>query len=136
MNMEHIIFFDGVCNFCNSAVQFIIKRDPKAYFTFSALQNEAGQKKLAEHVENPEALTADPNSFILLSNGKLYTKSTASLQVMKKLSGLWPILFIFIIIPKPIRDFFYTLFAKNRYRLFGKKDSCMLPSKENQARFL
>lgn len=134
--MSNIIFFDGVCHFCNAAVQFIIKRDPQAKFQFTALQSDAAKDILAEQVEDPDAITADPDSFILLSNGKIHTKSTASLQVMKQLKGLWPLLYVFIIIPKPIRDFFYTLFAKNRYRLFGKRETCSIPSPKDRARFL
>lgn len=134
--MANIIFFDGVCNFCNASVQFIIKRDPKMHFQFAALQSDEAKQVLAEHVENPENIVADPDSFILLSNGKIHTKSTASLYVMKRLTGLWPLLFTLIIIPKPIRDFFYTVFARNRYRLFGKKDACSIPSPEDRARFL
>lgn len=134
--MDNIIFFDGVCNFCNAAVQFIIKRDPQAKFQFTALQSDAAKVILAEHMENPDTIAADPDSFILLSNGKIHTKSTASLCVMKHLTGPWPLLYIFIIIPKPIRDFFYTIFAKNRYRLFGKRDACSIPSPEDRARFL
>lgn len=106
------------------------------HFQFAALQSDEAKQVLAEHVENPENIVADPDSFILLSNGKIHTKSTASLYVMKRLTGLWPLLFTLIIIPKPIRDFFYTVFARNRYRLFGKKDACSIPSPEDRARFL
>lgn len=134
--MDHIILFDGICNFCNASVQFIIKRDPNAHFKFATLQSDVANDILSTYISEPSTITADPNSFILISNGKIHTKSTASLHVMKHLSGVWPLLFIFIIIPKPIRDYFYTLFAKNRYRLFGKRDTCILPNPKDRKRFL
>jgi predicted DCC family thiol-disulfide oxidoreductase YuxK len=129
--MERIILFDGVCNFCNGSVRFIIKRDPLGYFKFSSLQSNAGKKLLEIHkVRN------DINSFILLENDHVFTKSSAALRVCMRLKGLWKILVVLIIIPKPIRDVIYDLVAKNRYKWFGKSDQCIIPTPEVRERFL
>jgi predicted DCC family thiol-disulfide oxidoreductase YuxK len=125
-----IILFDGVCNFCNSSVNFIIEHDQKGYFKFAPLQSEIG-KSLVEKFG-----LSDVDSIILVENEKAYTHSTAALKFIKHLDGIWKFAYIFIIIPRPVRDFFYKLFAKNRYRLFGKKEACMLPTPEVRQRFL
>jgi len=127
-----VILFDGVCNFCNSSVQFVIKRDPKQQFRFASLQSEFGQQVLAQH-QLPQN---DFNSFILLQEGNIYTKSTAALKVAKQLSGLWPMLYGFIIIPPFIRNAVYSFIAQNRYRWFGKRAACMLPSPHQRQLFL
>ena len=127
-----VILFDGVCNFCNSSVQFVIKRDPKNLFRFGALQGTYGQKVLADF-NLPQN---EFNSFILIQDGKLYTKSTAALRVAKQLSGLWPMLYGFIIIPPFIRNAVYNFIAQNRYRWFGKKEACMLPTPQERQLFL
>lgn len=135
MNEENgIILFDGVCNFCNSSVNFIIDHDAKNYFKFAALQSEAGEKLQKEYGISPEDKNLD--SILLIEDGKLHTHSTAALRIAKHLSGVWSFLYIFIIVPKPLRNIFYKLFAKNRYRLFGKRDACRLPSPEERAKFL
>lgn len=125
-----IILFDGVCNFCNSSVNFIIEHDKKGYFKFAPLQSEIG-KSLVEKFG-----LSDVDSIILVENEKAYTHSTAALKFIKHLDGIWKFAYILIIIPRPVRDFFYKLFAKNRYRLFGKKEACMLPTPEVRQRFL
>jgi predicted DCC family thiol-disulfide oxidoreductase YuxK len=125
-----IILFDGVCNFCNSSVNFIIEHDQKGYFKFAPLQSEIG-KSLVEKFG-----LSDVDSIILVENEKAYTHSTAALKFIKHLDGIWKFAYILIIIPRPVRDFFYKLFAKNRYRLFGKKEACMLPTPEVRQRFL
>lgn len=127
-----IVLFDGVCNLCSSAVQFIIRHDKKNIFMFTSLQSEAGQKLLAQYHFPLDEL----NSFILIENNKAYTRSTGALKVAKKLNGLWPWLYSFIIIPKIFRDSIYDLVGKNRYKWFGKKDACMIPTPELKARFL
>ncbi len=130
--VKHIILFDGVCNLCNGSVQFIIKRDKHSKFRFASLQSEFGQDKLlAFHLDNK-----DMDSFVYVRDGKVFTKSTAGLMVLKDLGGLWKILYLLIIFPKPLRDWFYNLIAKNRYKMFGKKESCMLPSADLKSRFL
>ncbi len=130
--MSMIILFDGVCNFCNSSINFVIENDKRNLFKFAPLQSEIGQQLLAEH--NIDSVETD--SVILIENGKAYTHSTAALRIAKNLGGIWSLGYFFIIMPKFIRDFFYKLFAKNRYRLFGKKDACMMPTPEIRAKFL
>lgn len=129
---QSIILFDGVCNLCNGAVQFIIKRDKKEAFQFTSLQSDTGQAIL-QHYQLP---TQNFDSFLFLENGKLYSQSTAALKITPKLNGLWKLVYVGIIIPKPFRDFIYAWIAKNRYRWFGKKAQCMLPSPELKNRFL
>ncbi len=119
-----IVLFDGVCNLCNSTVLWIIKHDPKRQFRFASLQGDYGQQVLKQFHLPPDAL----NSFILLKDNQIYTKSTGALKVAKALNGLWPMLYIFIIIPAFIRNSVYDLIAKNRYHWFGKKESCAIPS--------
>ncbi|WP_042142244.1 thiol-disulfide oxidoreductase DCC family protein [Paucisalibacillus sp. EB02] len=129
--MTRVILFDGVCNFCNSSVQFIIKRDPKGIYQFTSLQSDVGQKLLKDH-EVPVEL----DSFIYIENEKVYFKSTAALKVCRNLKGVWKLLYMFIIVPRPLRDVVYGIFARNRYRWFGKRDACMIPSPEQRKRFL
>lgn len=125
------VLFDGVCNFCNGWVRFIINRDPKKYFYFASLQSKVADELLAKHGMNTSL-----DSIVLLENDQYYSESTAVLRICKKLTGLWKLLYVFIIIPKPVRDFFYRWFAKNRYRFFGKSETCMLPTPEVRERFL
>ena len=127
-----VLLFDGVCNLCNSTVQFVLKRDKKAYFKFASLQSDYGQNFLKKN----SLPTTDFNTFILIEGDSYSTKSTAILKVFRKLSGLWPVLYIFIVFPAFLRDPFYNLIAKNRYKLFGKRDSCMIPGKEILSRFI
>ena len=127
-----VVLFDGVCNFCNSSINFIIEHDKKNYFKFAPLQSEIAQKLLKENnLDSP-----DIDSVILIEDGKAFTHSTAALKIARGLGGIWSVGYVFIVIPKFIRDFFYKLFAKNRYRLFGKKDACMMPTPEIRAKFL
>ena len=132
MNNQSIILFDGVCNFCNSAVNFVIKRDKNNLIQFSPLQTEIAHELLARH----KLPTEDMKSFIFIEEGKSYTQSTAALKVCKYLTGLWPLLYSFIIIPHFIRDGIYKWIAKNRYKWFGQKNECMIPTPELQAKFL
>ena len=118
-----IILFDGVCNLCDSAVQFIIRRDKKNTFLFASLQSEMGQRILAQYN-------------FPVDNNKAYTRSTGALKVVKKLKGLWPLLYGFMIVPKFIRNWVYNWVGRNRYKWFGKKEECMIPTPELKARFL
>ncbi|MCM3567775.1 thiol-disulfide oxidoreductase DCC family protein [Neobacillus mesonae] len=129
--MERIILFDGICNLCNRSVQFIIKRDPHGCFKFASLQGETGQKLLKKH-----GLTSGINSFVLIENETIYLESTAALRVCRRLDRGWKLFAGFLIIPRPIRDIFYKIVANNRYKWFGKKNSCMLPLPEWKSRFL
>jgi predicted DCC family thiol-disulfide oxidoreductase YuxK len=133
LNDNHpIILFDGVCNLCNGAVNSVIRRDPKAQFRFAALQSDVGQKLLAHF----RLSTSDFDTFILVEGERYYSKSTAALRVIKGLGPCWSLLYVLIAVPRPVRDFVYRLIARNRYRLFGKQDSCMVPTPDIKARFL
>lgn len=125
-----IILFDGVCNFCNSSINFTIKHDPEGKFKFAPLQSEYAKKALGK----TEDIT--PESVVLIQNNNVYYKSDAALRISKQLSGIWPLMYVFIIIPKPIRNWVYDLIAKNRYKWFGKMDTCMIPTPAVRARFI
>ncbi len=127
-----IILFDGVCNFCNSSINFVIDHDPKKHFKFAPLQSEIGQEILTQFHKN----TKDFDSVILLKNNQLYEKSEAALEITKHLSGFWKYLSVFKILPTFFLNFFYNIIAKNRYKIFGKADSCRMPTAELRERFL
>ena len=132
MTSKYIVFFDGVCNLCNRAVQFILKRDRKNRFLFGSLQGKTGQEYLHKY-----HLPADQfHSFMLIEGNVVYTRSTAVLRMLKHLGRGWQLLYVFIYIPQPIRDGVYTLIATNRYKLFGKKDQCRIPTVEEKESFL
>ena len=132
MNDHPVILFDGVCNFCNSAVNFTLKRNTKADIRFAPMQSDAGLKLLQQY----HLPVDDMQSFVFIENGVAYKQSTAALKVCRHLSGLWPLCYGFIIVPKFIRDGIYNWIAKNRYKWFGVKQACMIPSPEVRARFL
>jgi predicted DCC family thiol-disulfide oxidoreductase YuxK len=132
MVQHPIILFDGICNLCNGAVQFIIKHDRDKKFLFASLQSETGQQLLKQFGLSLKKF----NSFTLVQDDRVYTKSTGALKVARQISGGWKFLYAFIIIPAFIRDGIYSWIANNRYKWFGKKDSCMIPTPELQARFL
>lgn len=132
MKQQPIVLFDGVCNLCNRGVQFIIKRDKRKQFLFASLQGMTGQELLKKF-----NLPADNfNSFLLVEGDCVYTRSTAALRMLKKSGGGWKWLCIFIIVPPFIRDIVYNWIARNRYKWFGKKDECMIPTPELRERFL
>ena len=132
MKEESIILFDGICNLCNGSVQYVLKHDKKKLFRFASLQSDSGQQLLKKY----KLPHNNFNSFVLLQNEKAYLKSTAALMVAKQLGGFTQILYAFIIVPTFIRDAVYNLISKNRYKWFGKKESCMVPTTELQSRFL
>ena len=127
-----VILFDGVCNLCNGSVNFIIDRDKKGKFQFASLQSIEG-KELLKSFDLPEDLY---ESIILIQDGVLRKKSTAILHICRHLDGFWPMLFGFIILPTFIRDLAYDIIAKNRYRWFGRSESCRIPTPELRKRFL
>ena len=127
-----LVLFDGVCNLCNSSVQFIIKNDPAGYFKFAPLQSEKGQEILKRF----NMKTDDYDTFILYKNGQIYTRSTGVLHVLKHFNNYYRFFYFFIIIPSFIRDYLYNFVAGNRYRFFGRKDACMIPTPELKARFI
>jgi predicted DCC family thiol-disulfide oxidoreductase YuxK len=130
---QSIILFDGVCNLCNASVDFIIQRDKRAHFKFSSLQAPIASELLRQY---PSVKDSSLDSVLLLHKGKLYDKSAAALRIARHLSGLWPMLYVFIIVPPFIRDAVYRFIARNRYKWFGKSDTCRLPSPEERERFL
>lgn len=127
-----IVLFDGVCNFCNSSVNFIIRKDNKDHFRFLPLQSEKGKSIVTRFKLDPENL----QTVILLENGKIYTRSTAALRVVKRLRGGWKLMYAFVIVPPVVRDFFYNIIAKNRYRWWGKREACMVPTPRVKKKFL
>ena len=127
-----ILLFDGVCNLCNNTIQFVIKHDPKGKFKFCSLQSTTGQEILKKF----QLPTTDFESFVLVNGDKYYRKSSAALKMFTTLGGGWKLLAVFFIVPKPIRDYFYSLIANRRYKIFGRTDQCWLPSPERQARFI
>jgi predicted DCC family thiol-disulfide oxidoreductase YuxK len=129
---EHIVLFDGVCNFCNNSVQFILRKEKKPLFKFAALQSEIG-KKLMQQFSSTSQL---PDSIIYIRDGKVFSKSGAALRICLALKGAWPLLSIFLIVPYFVRDFVYDVVARNRYRWWGKRESCFLPTPEIRSRFL
>jgi predicted DCC family thiol-disulfide oxidoreductase YuxK len=132
MASKYIVFFDGVCNLCDGAVQFFLKRDKKKKFLFGSLQGKTGQEYLRKY-----HLPSDKyHSFMLIEGNILYTRSTAALRMMKHLGRGWQLLYLFIYLPQPIRDGVYNLIAANRYKWFGKKDQCRLPTPDEKERFL
>jgi len=129
---DQIILFDGVCNLCNGSVQFVIQRDPEGRFNFAALQSDAAKQLLKDY----QLPVSDLYSIILIKKGKVYQRSSAALEIARGLSGLWPLLYVFVVIPPFIRDGIYNWIAKNRYRWFGQKEECMIPTPELKSRFL
>lgn len=127
-----IILFDGVCNFCNSTVNFVLRQDKVNIFLFAPLQSEAGQKLLAQN----KLPTQNFDSFVLIEDGKTYSSSSAALKVLQKLPWYWQWTQVFWIVPKPLRNWVYGFVAKNRYKWFGKKEQCMIPKQEWKHRFL
>jgi len=133
MNIEKkIILFDGICNLCNSAVTFIIKRDKKDVFRFASLQSDLGNELLRKFAIDPEKT----DSLILISEGKAFIKSSAALQIARGLDGGYPLLVVFLLLPKFLRNGVYDFIARNRYDWFGKKENCMIPTPELKSKFL
>ncbi len=127
-----IVLFDGVCNLCNGSVQLILKRDQRGIFRFASLQSEAGRSLMAGHGLDPDALS----SVVLIEDGRAWEESSAALRIARHLAGPWKLLRIFAVIPQPLRDAVYRWIARNRYRWFGKTETCWLPTPELRARFL
>ncbi len=133
--MEHpdrLVLFDGVCNFCNFWIQFALKHDKKGKLKFGSLQGTTAQQILPQYNIDPAVLT----SVIFIEDGIAYRESTAALKVCKHLDGGWKLLYLFIVIPAFLRDGIYKWIGRNRYKWFGKQESCMLPSPEQRARFV
>ena len=131
-NNKSIILFDGVCNLCNTSVQFILKHDQKKQFLFTSLQSDAATKLLLQF----NYKNNDLKSLILIEDNKIYIKSDAVLEIARKLDPLWNSFYAFKIIPKSIRNAVYDFVAKNRYKWFGKKDHCVFEITEHRNRFI
>ncbi len=129
---ENVIIFDGVCNLCNSSIDFILRHDRKSVFSFTANQHPTG-KEILTHFGLP---VAEVGTIFYLEKGKLYKKSTAVLRLARHLHFPYNLSFAFLIVPRFIRDAVYGLIAKNRYNWFGKRETCRLPSEEEAARFI
>ncbi len=127
-----VIFFDGVCNLCSGFVQFIIKQDKKQQFSFAALQSKYAQEALKSYDLN----TSELQSVVFITNNRVYTKSDAAIEIAKQLGGLWYLLSGLKIFPLSFRNWVYDFIGKNRYKWFGKTDSCMVPSETLKSRFL
>jgi predicted DCC family thiol-disulfide oxidoreductase YuxK len=129
---KSIVFFDGVCNLCNASIDFILKRDTKNLFLVGALQEDFSKKILSNYSVKQDYL----ESLILLEENQIYFKSTAALRIARHLKGLWPIFYLLISLPVWIRDPVYDWIGRNRYRWFGKKNTCRIASPDEQAKFL
>ncbi len=127
-----IVLFDGVCNLCNGAVQFIIKRDQHKKFMFASLQSAFGKSLLLKAGLAPLAL----QSIVVIDRDIVFQQSDAALNIVRHLDGLWTYFYIFRFVPKVIRDGLYNLIARYRYTFFGRQDQCMLPTDELKARFI
>lgn len=132
MDNRHIVIFDGVCNFCNGAVNFIIKRDPDGVFAFTPMQSALAQELMDKY----EIHNVGIDTFLLIKNDQCFVFSSAALEIAKDLTGFWYIFRIFELVPRAIRDFFYKVFARNRYTLFGRQETCMMPSEKVRSRFV
>jgi predicted DCC family thiol-disulfide oxidoreductase YuxK len=127
-----VIVFDGVCNLCNTLVQFVIARDPAARFRFAPLQSESGRRLLrATSLAEPF-----PDTAVLVEAGRPFTRSTAALRIVRRLRAPWPLAYVLILVPRPLRDALYDAIARRRYGWFGKREMCMVPTAELRRRFL
>lgn len=129
---KSIILFDGVCTLCNASIDFVMKRDRTNRFLVGALQEPISKKMLSDFQVDPAYL----DSLVLVEKGKIYFRSTAALRIAKRLSGAWPLFYLFIVIPAFVRDPIYDWIGKNRYRWFGMKSTCRIPSAEERNKFL
>jgi predicted DCC family thiol-disulfide oxidoreductase YuxK len=125
-----VLLFDGVCTLCNGFVQFVIQRDPAGRFQFATLQSDAA-RRLLQAAPQPV-----PDTLVLVENGRVFLRSTAALRVVRGLRFPWPLAFVLVVVPRPLRDWVYDIVARNRYRWFGRRDVCMVPTPELRARFL
>jgi len=131
-SVERVVMFDGVCNLCNGLVQFIIRRDPHARFKFAAM-TAAADDAGSSFTQNVKLL---PASVVLVEDGRKYERSTAVLRIARQLRSPWPLLYAFIVVPRPLRDWAYDFVARRRYRWFGRRETCIVPTPELRARFL
>ena len=132
-----IVLFDGVCNLCNGAVTFVIDRDPEATLAFAPLQSSLARERIAAASRGESrSASASGDSIVLLEEGRVHTRSTAALRIARRLRRPWPLLGVFLAVPAPLRDALYDLIARHRYRLFGRTETCRLPTPDTAARFV
>jgi len=131
-NEHALVLFDGVCNLCNGAVNFIIDHDPDRYFRFAPLQSDLAERIL----ENREGGDARLSTIVLVEGGEVFVRSTAALRIARHLSGPWPLLYAALIVPRPLRDAVYDWIAHHRYDWFGRRDQCRVPTPALKDRFL
>ncbi|HAF30606.1 MAG TPA: thiol-disulfide oxidoreductase [Bacteroidales bacterium] len=129
---KNIVLFDGLCNLCSWSVNFIIKRDYKDIFRFASLQSETGKHILIKFKLHEDF----DKSIVLVENNSVYFKSDAALRIAKELRRAWPLFYSFIIFPKVIRDYMYTFIASKRFKWFGKRDTCHIPTTDYRYKFL
>jgi predicted DCC family thiol-disulfide oxidoreductase YuxK len=129
---ERIIVFDGVCNWCNAWVSFMIDHDPHGKFKFGTLQSEPAQQIL----QDLQLSTENFETFLLLEQTRVFSKSTAALRIARHLSGFWPLFYLFIVVPRPLRDAIYNFVARHRYKWMGKAEACRVPTPNERARFV
>ncbi|TLU61080.1 thiol-disulfide oxidoreductase DCC family protein [Thalassotalea litorea] len=132
MSSHNIVIFDGICNFCNGAVNFIIERDIHDKYRFASMQSEAGQALIEQYQVNDVGV----DTFLLIKSGKCYFRTDAALEITKDLKGFWQLIRTTLILPPQFRDFFYKCFARNRYKLFGRREQCIIPTPEIRNKFL
>lgn len=132
MEKRQIVIFDGVCNFCNGAVNFIIKRDPKGLFAFTPMQSDFARELMEKH----QIYNVGIDTFLLVKDEQCFVFYGAALEIAKQLTGYWYLFGVLKIVPSSIRDFFYKLFARNRYTLFGRQERCMVPTEAVRSRFV
>ena len=130
--MKDVIIFDGICNLCSHSVQFILRHEAKPEILFASLQSAPGARLLREFNFNPD----DAKTFVLISGGKAYVKSTAAIHVARQLGGAWKLLAAAWVIPRPVRNYLYDVVARNRYRWFGRLETCIAPTPALASRFL
>ena len=132
MPTHQLILFDGVCNLCNGFVQFVIERDPPGRFQFAALQSDAARRVLGVH----GAPASAGDSVVLVEEGRVYTGSTAALRIARGLRFPWPVVGVLLVVPRPLRDLIYAGVARRRYRWFGQREHCMVPTAATRSRFI
>lgn len=131
MSNKQLILFDGVCHFCNDAVNFVIKRDRQPRFVFAPIQSPLGQALMEKH-----KLLDKPDTFVLITKGECKTMSNAAIAVVVQFGGLWRSVVVFKLIPTVFRDYVYQLFGRHRYTLFGMSDQCLVPDSKYKSRFI
>jgi predicted DCC family thiol-disulfide oxidoreductase YuxK len=132
LHNKSVVLMDGVCHLCQGLVRFIIPRDPEAQFMFAPLQSEVAAKLLLEGGLDPKSM----DTVVLVENGVFYTESAAALRIARRLRFPWPMAYVFILVPRPLRNVLYRFVARNRYRWFGRDEQCLLPTPEIRQRFL